>query len=247
MKKIICFDIWGVYAHFRRIYTTTSPLTYSIPPRTAISGMIGAIIGLSKENNEYLKYFKKEDSKIALRIILPIRKVRIPINLINTKEAMGPGMNIIKTRTQIRFEFLKSPKYRIYFWHKDSCIYERLKKYLINHKSYYTPSLGLSENIANFEYVSESGIEKRDEKGYSSIHSVLPLDKVSLENGIDISKQDREYFKERIPIFMNCERIVQKYSDVLFERNGLNISVKLNCPYYEVSIQKDSDNILFLE
>ena len=51
MSKIIIFDIWGDYAHFKKPYTTTSPLTYSIPSRTALTGIIGAIMGIRKDKN----------------------------------------------------------------------------------------------------------------------------------------------------------------------------------------------------
>ncbi|MDD4749617.1 MAG: CRISPR-associated protein Cas5, partial [Methanosarcinaceae archaeon] len=73
--KVLVFDVWGEFGHFRKHYTTTSPLTFSIPPRTAISGMIGAIIGLDKA--EYLKYFSKNEAKIAVKIESPVKKTRI--------------------------------------------------------------------------------------------------------------------------------------------------------------------------
>ena len=49
-ERVIVFDVWGDYAHFRKNYSTSSPLTYSFPPRTALSGLIGAIAGLDKSN-----------------------------------------------------------------------------------------------------------------------------------------------------------------------------------------------------
>ncbi|MFB3896899.1 MAG: CRISPR-associated protein Cas5, partial [bacterium] len=30
--KILVFDIWGDLGHFRKFYTTTSPLSFSFPP-----------------------------------------------------------------------------------------------------------------------------------------------------------------------------------------------------------------------
>jgi CRISPR-associated protein Cas5h len=44
--KVLVFDITSDYAHFRKPYTTTSALTYSVPPRTAIVGLVGNIIGV---------------------------------------------------------------------------------------------------------------------------------------------------------------------------------------------------------
>jgi CRISPR-associated protein Cas5h len=46
VDKVLVFDIWSDYAHFRRGYTTTSPLTYPFPTRTALTGIVAAILGL---------------------------------------------------------------------------------------------------------------------------------------------------------------------------------------------------------
>ena len=48
-KEILIFDIQSEYGHFRKYNTTTSPLTYSIPTRTAIAGILGAILGMERE------------------------------------------------------------------------------------------------------------------------------------------------------------------------------------------------------
>jgi CRISPR-associated protein Cas5h len=109
-ERVIVLDVWGDYAHFRKIYTTSSPLTYSFPPRTALSGLIGAIVGLDKE--DYFRHFLRKDAKIGCKILKPIKKVRIGENLINTKSAIQ--MHLIKNRNQIRVEFVKDPSYRIY-------------------------------------------------------------------------------------------------------------------------------------
>ena len=64
--KVLVFEVYGKYAHFKKPYTTTSPLTYSIPSRTALTGIIGAIIGIEKnENNVLLNY---EHCKLSIEI-----------------------------------------------------------------------------------------------------------------------------------------------------------------------------------
>ena len=47
--KTLVFDIWADIGHFRKYYTTSSPLTFSFPSPPTIAGMLGAIIGSSKE------------------------------------------------------------------------------------------------------------------------------------------------------------------------------------------------------
>jgi len=224
-KKFIIFDIWGDYGHFKKYYTTSSPLTFSIPPRTAIIGLISAIIGLEK--NRYLSLMTKDKADVAIRIINPIKKVRISQNLINTKDWFWTPVKkgAHEPRTQVRFEYLKEPKFRIYFTHSDGEIYNSLKENLKNHKSVYTPCLGLSELIADFEFVDEvSVVRKFNNEDFIDICSVIPLDTI---REIDLLVPNRKYFKERIPVEMHPGRIVTEYREVIYEISGNAIRAKV--------------------
>jgi len=250
MNKVLVFDVWGDYAHFRRFYTTTSPLSFPIPPRTALCGLIGAIVGLEKEGNDYLNYFSSEDVCIALKLLNPIKKTVIAENLIHTKSARGPGMNLITERTQIRFEFLKDQKYRLYFHcpDEDNVVYQKLKQNITFHKTVYTPSLGLSENIANFKFEGEfefNILSGGDE--YISIETVLPLRKISEKEGI-MFEREGEYFSIRMPLELNTERVVTKYGDIIFDRNCRPIRAKLIEPYVNINYADGRrENIVFME
>jgi CRISPR-associated protein Cas5h len=218
--KVLVFDVWGEFGHFRKHYTTTSPLTYSIPTRTAIAGMIGAIEGLGKD--EYLNYFSKKDANIAVKIGSPIKKTRIAENLIDTKNALM--MSRIKNRTQIRFEVLKDVKYRIYFSHSSEEVYNKLYSMLKEHKSVYTLCLGLSEHIANYEFIGEMEAVSELSDSLKEIHSTIPekeLIKINFEEG-------KEYFSETIPIEMLSNREVTEYGKVLFEKNAKCIVANVN-------------------
>jgi CRISPR-associated protein Cas5h len=223
-KKFLIFDMWGDYAHFKKYYTTSSPLTFSIPPRTALIGFISGIIGKRKE--EYLEIMTKQKAEIAVRIIEPIKKIRITENLIDTK---GNYWRPVKRgnltgRTQIRLELLKNPKFRIYFRHRDSDIYNSLKENLKNHKSIYTPCLGISELIANFAFISETSISERVSNAiFEEIDTVVPLDNVIK---LDLLQPGKKYFKERIPVEMLPGRIVTEYREVLYEIEGRKIRAK---------------------
>jgi CRISPR-associated protein Cas5h len=250
MDKVLVFDVWGDYAHFRRFYTTTSPLSFPIPPRTALCGLIGAMIGLEKEDNDYLKYFSIESAHIALRLLNPIKKTVIAENLIDTKTAHGLGMNLISNRTQIRFEFLKDQKYRIYFHcsPQGETIYQKLKYNLSHHKTKYTPCLGLSENIANFKFVGEFEINIFScEDDYCLVDTVLPLQKIAPDNGISFESEGK-YFSIRVPVELNTQRIVTRYSDIIFDRNGRPIKAKLREPVTLINnIDGRNENIVFIE
>jgi CRISPR-associated protein Cas5h len=227
--KILVFDIYGDYAHFRKYYTTTSPLTFSFPSPPTISGIIGAIYGAPK--NENLKIFGYDNCKIALRILNPVQKVRMGINLINTKD--NKHFTLLKTkyhepRIQIRTEFVKLPKYRIYLTHHNQEIFTKLTEFTQNHKCFYTVSLGLSELLADFTYV---GLYEYDEinnfKGY--INTVIPFSKIN-NQGVVI-EPNKKYFREKIPIKMNTDRVVGIYGDVIYEPDGESIEACVSSAY----------------
>ncbi|UXM84650.1 type I-B CRISPR-associated protein Cas5b [Methanococcus aeolicus] len=235
--KMIVFDIWGDYGHFKKIYTTTSPLSYDFPPKTSIYGILGAFLGLDKE--DYLKHINKNTVKIALRIKNPIQKTNIALNLIDTKKGRvkGPGFNLINGRTQIRFEMLKNPKYRLYV-HLTDKLHSELKKLLEKHKTVYTISLGLSELIANFEYIGEFEVEKKiSDNEYILINSVIRRDNIINDN-INL-KIDGEYLFSKIPNEMDENRITTEYIDIFYERNGELIICKVK-EYYHIPELKEN-------
>ena len=77
MNKLLVFDIWGNYAHYKQIYATTSAISYPIPFKTAIYGYVSAILGFNKIENNYLKYFQDGNCKIGLQLLNEISTTRI--------------------------------------------------------------------------------------------------------------------------------------------------------------------------
>lgn len=242
MTKCLVFDIRGEWGHFRKIYTTSSPLSYSIPPRTALAGMLGALVGLDRK--EYYNWMGKDKTYLALRIMSPIKKQRIGINLINTKTAKY--FSQIRDRTQVKQELIKEPHYRIYFTHDDNDFYQQVKGYLEDGRSFYTLCMGLSEFIAQYQYVGEFQMTEIRGETAVEIHSVLPMVErchITLGNA-DEDGAPREYFKETLPNDFEAEgeRIVKEFITVLMERNGKPI-ICSPASYWQVG---NGDNILFL-
>lgn len=233
--KTLVFDIWGDYAHFRKIETTTSPLTYLIPTGTSLLGLLSAIIGLKRDS--YYELFSPESTKFAIRILNQIRKTRINLNLINTKKGFFLWDIKENPRTIIPFEFVKHPKYRIYFWTKHKEIHRKIKEYLEKHQSFYTPYMGISELIANFEYIGEFDV-KGPQKTIESeeIHSVIRKDRARL-----IVEEGKNYVLERIPLYMDKNRVVKEYADVLLEVNAKPMRI-VDGEYYTVG----NENVIFI-
>jgi CRISPR-associated protein Cas5h len=166
----------------------------------------------------------------------PVKKVRFSENLIDTKKA-GPLMNEIKNRTQIQYELLKDPRFRVYFVHDDPEIQRAARELLSRHCSVYTPCLGLSEHIASFAYIGEfEAVERQSEK--AEIHTAVRSDEV----GNLIFEPGRQYVTEIMPAEMADDRTVTDYSEIIFERNGRAILAK-DAWYWEL---EDGEHITFL-
>lgn len=235
-KNALVFDIWANHAYFRKGYTATSTISYPFPSRTTISGIIAAILGL--ERDSYYDLFNENNSKISIAILNPIKKFRMNLNYINTKEGwILSDINKQGKRTQVRAEFLKDVKYRIYVCLKDEKKMKELFDLISNHKSVYTPCLGVSECIANFKLVGDGLFSIKElfvnNEGIS-IKSVVPTDSnLLIEPG-------KKYGTIKSPGFMNNERIVTSYIEYYYEENGKPIKIS-NQSYYKVG----KDNVLF--
>jgi CRISPR-associated protein Cas5h len=237
--KILVFDIWGDYGHFRKFYTTTSPLTFSFPPPSTVAGILGAIYGANKD--EYLNIFSHDRCKTALKIVSNVKKVRIGINLINTK---GNYWQPVKKknhepRTQIRTEFLKDPCFRIYVSHVDGKLFDMLEQNIKKHKSIYSVSLGLSELLADFKFKGVFNAVQINDGQQSELFTPISASNLQ-QNDIEI-EVNKKYFKEKMPIRMNPDRVVEIYDDMIYEPDGKTIKAKVNT-YYKL---ENGENITF--
>ena len=223
IEKVLTLTLWGDWAHYRRIYTTTSSLTYPFPTRTALAGLFASILGL--ERDSYYDLFTDETSAIALTILQPIKTVQINFNLIRTK--LGYLLRDIKTegkRSQIPMEFVKDPKWRIFLWLEDKDTYQQLKTLLKEHKSIFTPCLGISELLANYQFEGEKKVSQTKKVAKSETVSINSIIKKSSDVSIKV-EQDKKYGNVKIPAFMRKDRVVTKYLELFYEQNGKPITI----------------------
>jgi CRISPR-associated protein Cas5h len=237
--KILIFDISGEYAHFRKYNTTTSPLTYSIPPRTAVSGLLGAIIGIDRFN--YIEVFSKKNADIAVQVINPVKKVNMAFNLLDTKHSFFN----IKNRTQIEFELIKDARYRIFFMMNNQELFKQITDNISNNIHHFSPYLGLSQFTAKIDFIDiKTGTENKS-KEYIEIISALNLNYCDKNNPVKFD-YNLKYSSNTMAISMildeKRERTVTEYADVLIELEGKPILAKTHS-YTEI---KDFGNVMFL-
>jgi CRISPR-associated protein Cas5h len=221
--KTLVFDIWGEWAHFKVNYTTSSPITYSVPPPTVIFGILGAILGIEKENNLYQKILTDAGTLVSVGINKPITKFRMGLNLIYTKSNKYFLLLNTKSqspRTQVFTEFIKDCSYKIFVSMKDENLFNELIDRVKNRRNFYTLSLGLSELIANFgncSVLDSSKIENNTR--FIDMDTIIPIYSLNDASNIDLTKTHYHLKKELLPVQMNTNREVLDYQQYLFDLN----------------------------
>lgn len=249
--NILAFDIESEYAHFRKFNTTTSPLTYSIPTRSAITGFLGAILGIEREVSAgkfregvvpVAEIFSKKNANIGVQLIHPVKKVNIAFNLLDTEKTAASFFNI-KQPTQIEFELLKNPCFRIFINLRDETLFSELIDRVRKNRTHFTPYLGLSQFTATVKF---RGVTKGKLLEGNNFHDIVTAVNLSNTDPDDPVQFDRsinfKYTSDTMPVEMLRDRVVTEYSEVVVETNGKTIQIKSSKIYQTM----DFGNILFL-
>lgn len=149
----------------------------------------------------------------------------------------------IKQRTQIEFELLKDPCFRLFINVKDETLFEQLVNRVRENKTYFTPYLGLSQFTATVNFTGFSKFERLNTTDFCEVVTAVNLSNANQDDPIQFNHSvDFKYTSDTMPIVMLKDRIVTEYSEVIVETNGKTIQVKSNETY-----QTDKfGNILFL-
>jgi CRISPR-associated protein Cas5h len=240
VEKVIGFDIWGRYAHYKKIFATTTALTYPIPVKTAVYGMIGAIIGLEKEDNHYLSYFKPGQCKIGIQIMKPLLFQRINTNL----RAVFGRMKESDNRKPTLVEYVKNPRYRIYITHQDAFIMDEIRMRLQEKECIFTPTLGLANLLANFSMVGEWDINWQSNQKPVQIHSVIPRRAlVKLNPDKAFSPGNYIFEVSEYALEMDEKREVTDRDDIILDQKGLPIHAQVT-EFIEISHEGTKQHIV---
>lgn len=248
-NRLIVFELSGEYGHFRKFNTTTSPLTYPIPTRTALTGVLGAVLGVEREmapgrfaDNALpvQELFGADACQLAVQLLAPVKKVNIGFNLLDTGNSF---YEIRKSgRTQIEFELLKNPAFRVFVRLKDGVLFDQLADRLIARSHHFTPYLGLSQFTANLQDVRVTrGSVRTATAGYVPVQSAVNLSLLTTTPPIEFD-QTAHYYVETMPIELSRDRVVMRYGEVLVNADGGLVMVQAN-EWFETP---DFGNILFL-
>lgn len=182
--KILSFHLQGKMAHFRRYYSNSSALTYTIPPRTTLIGILAGLLGYPRDS--YYEQFSLDECKIAVGLVSPIKKQVQKMNLLmidGPNDFNGSKEHHSQTPTELILPLnIQSGiiDYKVWVHHKNESIMYELERLLtVNPCGFCSRGISLSLGTANhLGWLVLDGImdgEDIIEETTAVIHSVIPL------------------------------------------------------------------------
>jgi CRISPR-associated protein Cas5h len=175
--NVVCFDYTAKYGHFLRAEANANGVTYAVPPRTALLGLIAAVLGLPKDALAY----ELAEAQVAMAGALPQRfwhKTNVrkdpPAPLSWRIKATDKGSSSEQRNFRFPQEWLWQPGYRV--WAAlPGTLHADFASRIRDRRWHFTPCMGLSEMLADLELVHE-GYAEPIPRGTHLIGSVVPQD-----------------------------------------------------------------------
>lgn len=237
----IGFDITADYAHFRKVGNNSAKPSYRIPPRTTLAGLLAGIMGLAR--NSYYDLFAPDSSAVAVVAKEIPHTYTMGITTVNTKaddaiqylpkdrhwrsgaEMLTPDSYITYDRQRDTYEMLVDPVYRVYvaLAHRDA--HEELRTRLQESRYHYSPSLGLSECLAELRNVETHTVTGA---------SVEAVDSVAYDGSVVVPRPGITVRRERAPLYMEAEgngRRTTAFGNITYTTNRDTLPISGTRPY----------------
>jgi len=233
--NVLSFHLKGKMAHFRRYYSNSSALSYTIPPRTTIIGIVAGLLGYPRDS--YYEVFSKDQCKIAVSVRAPIKKQIQKLNLLMVKspnDLNGSQEFHSQTATELVLPYnirTGCIDYQVWISHRDQSIMDSLRSFILE-TGYISKGISVALGTAqHLGWVENGQALEGDEtgEGLAEIHSVIPSKKL---HKVDFSNPLSEYrlHKEDMPIDFDKDRRLADKGNMLI--NVLSSPVRAHVTDY---------------
>lgn len=220
--KAIKLEIKGNWAQFRKAETNNNPLSHDFITKTALIGMIGAVLGIERQEMKAL--FPKLSNAFLYSV-----KVNNEIK----KQSWGFTFRSVHhawDKAPKQMEFIKDPNYTVLIALKDESCNKYFNAFAENcklGKAYFTPVLGLHNCPAEINFLDEG--EVHEKSGDFETYGFLTD---SYTPKMDDLTEFRIGF-DKIPTFQNDDfwNIPERYINVVYPSNQSKL--KTEGTYYE--------------
>lgn len=211
---ILAFHLRGKMAHFRKYYSNSSALSYWVPPRTTLIGILAGLLGM--ERDSYYERFSLEECRIGLALCSPLKKTMQKMNLLMIKspnDLNGSADYHSQTATEfvIPWDLVNGYlDYKVWVHHQNKAIQADLLKFLSpeNESFYYSKgialALGSAQNLGWIEtdqiYQGEP-LHNEEKHHISSIVAARDLIRLEMD-----TNRNHSYLREDLPLEFDRER-----------------------------------------
>ncbi len=230
---VMVFDLKAKMAHFRKFYSNSSCLSYFIPPRTTIAGIVAGILGRSRD--EYYEEFSLERCQVTVSPISPVKKIIQKMNYLHIEDSLKKlGISDYPSQTPTEIVIPQNIRnrdvgYRIWLHHQEGEILQKLESLLGSTPAYLSKgialALGSAQHLGWIEYLGCLQGEVIDEQTEATVSSVIPRE-VLASLQVEKMKEGVYYLvKEDVPLeFDRQRRITPKgKGDMIINLNGLPV------------------------
>lgn len=210
-------NIKGNWAQFRRSETNNNPLTHDFITKTALIGMMGAVLGINREEMKMLFPVLCDDLKYGVWVKNEVKKQSWGFTFRSIKNAWE--------KVPKQMELLCNPEYEVVLClvnERSQELFARFVSYCKDGKACYEPVLGLHNCPATIEWI-ENGELTYFPKGVFETNGFVTSRHVP-ENMEGVS---RRIGFDRIPCFQNEDfwNLPDRFEPVIYAPGDLPMQV----------------------
>ncbi len=261
MMEILSFDLVGKFAHFRKYFSNSTALSFTIPPRTTLIGILAGILG--REKDSYYEEFASNKIRLTLAVKSSLKKSFFRLNFLKIIAKNTENFRGVNGRIQTPFEVVQpvdireqSIRFRIYVSCSENGIstFSELKSKLLSDENIFNTSMGIAAFSASIKNVCVYSVENIKE--ISIENKFVTMNSVVLsENVKDLKFEKSENYKynfveeDLLPADFkaNYDRELIKMNRVLFTTGDIPLFVKFTGKIYNIKNRKYDFNIQFLD
>jgi CRISPR-associated protein Cas5h len=262
--EVLCFKIKGKFAHFRKYYANNTAFSFTIPPRTALMGIVAAALGWPRDS--YYEKMSSANLNFGIRVLSPLKKSFHRLNLLSIKTSGDISKNLNSDfrgaggRIQTPFEVvsglnLRTDEVGFQVFLKsngvDELVFDEIKQHFLTNNSIYNISLGtanFSASIYDIELVS--GTTKGIGNDFVLMNSAVPSAMVEELQFNKAESNQYNYVEEDLlpgEFVANGNREVKKMNRLLFSTTNLALRVRLKQDHYQIETKSGPLNIQFMD
>jgi CRISPR-associated protein Cas5, N-terminal domain len=217
--KVLRVVLRGRMAHFRKVYSNSTSLSYYFPPRTTVLGIVAAALGLPRDSY----YDKLNQLNVGVSAVTPLRKLTVGEDILDTDYANTTKLRGLSNRVPTTKELILPYRenflgYSIYLHPYSSEMVQAFKN------PAFPLSLGTANMLTWTEAIEElecTEVGEGDSEQTRRVEGAVPSSvRVEFSEGIQLTLEDG------VPTTFQVGRVPGKLANYYFSVGGTTYQVR---------------------